>query len=109
MRCSHHDSTRSRNHENVRREINSGFTSHSFLHRHTLLTYRAAVHTHHFSNRKFLIFLSTIVIPRVYVYSGDAQPHTEGGEGECHLGIQGDCKALLSVRPNENEIRSNVF
>ena len=20
--------------------------------------------------------------------------HTEGGEGECHLGIQGDCKAF---------------
>ena len=105
MRCSHHDSTRSRNHENVRREINSGFTSHSFLHRHTLLTYRAAVHTHHFSTCKFLIFLSTIVIPRQYVYSGDAQPHTyRRWWRRVSFGHPGRLQSLW-VRANEMEIR----
>ena len=47
MRCTHHDSTKSRNYDNIRRDIKSGFNSHSFLHRYTLLRYRASVHTNH--------------------------------------------------------------
>ena len=47
MRCTHHDSTKSRNYDNIRRDIKSGFNSHSFLHRYTLVRYRASVHTNH--------------------------------------------------------------
>ena len=49
MRCSHHDSTRSRNHENVRREINSGSNPHSFLHRHIIDISGCGPHTSFFN------------------------------------------------------------
>ena len=78
MWWTHHDSIKSRNYDDILlRDINFSLNSHSFLHTHYWDIGLQSTHIIYFSTYKFLIFLSTILIPRIwYVDFGDAQPHT---------------------------------